>query len=57
MYSRGDSGALYLQSALAGVRSCLGYLFVKTSIVSGVDVVVLMQQKLMNRVRSGMKQH
>ena len=42
-YSRGDSGALYLQSALAEVISCLGYLFVGLPIVSGVDMRVLTQ--------------
>ncbi len=57
MYSRGDSGALYLQSALAGVMSCRGCLPVKTTVVSGVDAGVLAQQKPVNRVRTGMEQH
>ena len=39
--SRGDSGALYLQSALAGVMLCLGYATVELPLVSGDDVWVL----------------
>ena len=39
--SRGDSGALYLQSAPAGVIPCLGLFAAKLPCVSGVDVRVL----------------
>jgi 3',5'-cyclic AMP phosphodiesterase CpdA len=39
-HSRGDSGALYLQSATAGVLFCLGYFLVKLPRVSGADVLV-----------------
>lgn len=53
-HSWGDSGALYLQSALAEVISCLGSLFVELPIVSGVDMRVLTQWKLANLVRTGM---
>ena len=38
--SRGDSGALYLQSATAGVMFCRGYFLVKLPLVSGADVLV-----------------
>ena len=38
--SRGVSGALYLQSATAGVLFCLGYFLVKLPRVSGADVLV-----------------
>ncbi len=39
--SRGVSGALYLQSAIAGVMSCLGFIIVELPLESGVDVLVL----------------
>ena len=39
--SRGDSGALYLQSAPAGVMPCLGQVIAELPCVSGVDVWVL----------------
>ena len=39
--SRGVSGALNLQSAIAGVIFCLGFLFVGLAFVSDVDVLVL----------------
>ena len=39
--SRGDSGALYLQSAPAGVMPCLGPFAAELPFVSGVDVWVL----------------
>ena len=39
--SRGDSGALYLQSAPAGVIPCLGQNIAELPYVSGVDVWVL----------------
>ena len=39
--SRGDSGALYLQSALAGVMSYPGYVIAELPFVSGDDVWVL----------------
>ena len=39
--SRGDSGALYLQSAPARVISRLGYVLAGLPLVSGVDVWVL----------------
>lgn len=39
--SRGDSGALNLQSAPAGVIPCLGLFAAKLPCVSGVDVWVL----------------
>ena len=39
--SRGVSGTLYRQSAIAGVISCLGFLIVKLPSISGDDVWVL----------------
>ena len=39
--SRGVSGALYLQSAIAGVMFCLGYFLVELPLVSDVDALVL----------------
>ena len=39
--SRGVSGALYLQSAIAGVMFCRGHLIAKLPFVSDVDVWVL----------------
>ena len=39
--SRGVSGALYLQSAIAGVMVGLGLFLVELPSVSGVDVLVL----------------
>ena len=39
-YSRGGSGALYLQSAIVGVMLHGGLLFVELPFVSGVDVWV-----------------
>ncbi len=44
--SRGDSGALYLQSALAGVMSHPGQFIVELPCVSGVDVQVLRNRNL-----------
>ena len=40
MDSRGASGALYQQSAIAGVISCPGSLIIKQPLVSGADVWV-----------------
>ena len=40
-HSRGVSGALYLQSAIAGVIFCPGCLFAELPLVSGVEVWVL----------------
>jgi hypothetical protein len=39
-HSRGVSGALYPQSATAGVMLCPGYYIVKLPLISGVDVLV-----------------
>ena len=39
--SRGDSGALYLQSATAGVMPSRGSFAVELPFISGVDVWVL----------------
>ena len=39
--SRGVSGALYLQSAIAGVMFCFGVIIAKQPNVCGVDVLVL----------------
>ena len=44
--SRGDSGALYLQSALAGVISCLAHFSAELPLASGVDVWVLRNRNL-----------
>jgi len=44
--SRGASGALYLQSALAGVMFFPGYFFVEQPFISGVDVWVLRNENL-----------
>ena len=55
--SRGDSGALNLQSATAGVMPTRGCAAVKQTSVSGVDVWVFVRQEPVNRVRSGTKQH
>ena len=44
--SRGDSGALYLQSAIAGVLSRLGSFDGEPPGVSGVDVLVLRNRNL-----------
>ena len=44
--SRGVSGALYLQSALVGVISSRGYLFVEPPFISGVDAWVLRNRNL-----------
>ena len=44
--SWGVSGALYLQSATAGVISCLGFAFVELPFISGVDVLVLRNRNL-----------
>ena len=55
--SRGDSGALYLQSATAGVIPSPGCTVVGQHPVSDVDVRVLVRQEPVNRVRSGTKQH
>ena len=40
-YSRGGSGALYLQSAIVGVIFRRGRFIVKLPLISGVDVWVL----------------
>ncbi len=39
--SRGVSGALYLQSAIAGVMFCVGYFAAMQPLISDVDVLVL----------------
>ena len=57
LHSRGASGALYLQSAIAGVMSRLGIDSAKQPEVSSNDVGVSVQRKLTNRVRAGMQQH
>ena len=44
--SRGDSGALYLQSAPAEVMPCPGPIIAKLPCVSGVDVWVLRNRNL-----------
>ena len=44
--SWGVSGALYLQSATAGVISCLGLVFVELPFISGVDVLVSRNRNL-----------
>ncbi|GEM_PF-6591512 len=44
--SWGVSGALYLQSATAGVIFCLGYSIVKLPYISDVDVWVLRNKNL-----------
>ncbi len=44
--SRGVSGALYLQSAIAGVISFRGFCFVRLPSISGVDVWVLRNRNL-----------
>ena len=44
--SRGDSGALYLQSATAGVIPIRGLLAVELPFISGVDVWVLHNRNL-----------
>ena len=44
--SRGDSGALYLQSAIAGVLSCLGSFDEELPFISGVDIRVLRNRNL-----------
>ena len=49
--SRGVSGALYLQSALAGVISGLGCLLVEPPFASGVEAWVLCNRNL--RIVSG----
>lgn len=44
--SRGASGALYQQSAIAGVISCLGSLITELPFVSGVDAWVSRNRNL-----------
>ncbi len=44
--SRGDSGALYLQSATAGVMPIRGLVLVELPFISGVDVWVLRNRNL-----------
>ena len=44
--SRGDSGALHLQSATAGVIPIRGFLAVELPFISGVDVWVLHNRNL-----------
>ncbi len=44
--SRGDSGALYLQSATAGVMSFLGKPTEGLPGISGVDILVLRNRNL-----------
>ena len=39
--SRGDSGALYLQSATAGVMPCPGRFVAMPALISDVDALVL----------------
>ena len=55
--SRGDSGALYLQSAIAGVMIGLELPLAKPPLVSDVESSGLTRQESMNRVRLGTKQH
>ena len=55
--SRGDSGALYLQSALVEVMPNLRGVLVSTPYFKDVEKMVLYCRKLTNRVRSGTKQH
>jgi len=57
MDSRGASGALYQQSAIAGVISCLGSFGYKAASGKWRWRLGLTQQELANRVRSGMEQH
>lgn len=44
--NRGGSGALYLQSAIAGVLSCLGSFDKELPFISGVDIRVLRNRNL-----------
>ena len=55
--SRGDSGALYLQSAIAGVMTGLESFLAKLPLVSDVESSGLTRQESTNRVRLGTKQH
>ena len=55
--SRGDSGALYLQSALVEVMSGLREILVSKPCFKGVEKIVLYCRELANRVRAGTKQH
>ena len=45
-YSRGGSGALYLQSAIVGVIFRRGRFIVRLPLISGVDVWVLRDEDL-----------
>lgn len=45
-HSRGDSGALYPQSATAGVMSCPGRVVAELPLISGVEVWVLRNRNL-----------
>ena len=55
--SRGVSGDLYLQSAIAGVMAGLGMNSVGLPSVSDVENSGLARQDPVNRVRLGTKQH
>ena len=55
--SRGDSGALYLQSATAGVMADLELVMRGLPLVSDVEDSGLARQDPVNRVRLGTKQH
>ena len=58
--SRGVSGALYLQSAIAGVLSRFGFVVGKLPLMMGVDVLVLRNRNLRTvsgRERSSTKQN
>ena len=44
--SRGDSGALYLQSAIAGVMAGLELFLARLPLVSDVDIQVLRDRNL-----------
>ena len=55
--SRGVSGALYLQSATAGVMAGLELVMRGLPLVSDVEDSGLARQDPVNRVRLGTKQH
>ena len=55
--SRGVSGALYLQSAIAGVMAGLELFMRGLPMVSDVEDSGLARQDPVNRVRLGTKQH
>ena len=56
-YSRGVSGALYLQPALVEVISDLRIILVSKTYFKNVDKMVLYCREAANRVRLGTKQH